>query len=177
MILYSFFLAISRSYRPTSSAVRCYSLIRLLYVEKHLSPNYSTIMFQPDSHNAPNIALITLVCGWLFTALAILAVILLWWARRLRQFSFWRDYHLLLGALSVSIALVVHTSWAIVEEGLGRRQRDLSTRQRASLIKVSHHYSIQCETLRGKPIVNHGKRDTMDASQYSSAINSRFRSS
>lgn len=96
-------------------------------------------MFQPDSRNAPNIALITIVCGWLFTALAILAVILLWWAHRLRRLSCWKEDCFLLGALLVSIALVVHTSWAIVEEGLGRQQRDLSTRQHTSLIKVSLH--------------------------------------
>ena len=96
-------------------------------------------MFQPDSHNAPNVALITLVCGWLFTALAILTVILLWWARRLRKLSFWKENYLLIGALLVSIALVIHTSWAIVEEGLGRQQKDLTTRHRASLIKVRLH--------------------------------------
>ena len=39
-------------------------------------------MFAPDSPNAPNIAIITIVCGWVFSVLAILSVVLLLWSRR-----------------------------------------------------------------------------------------------
>lgn len=51
-------------------------------------------MFGPESRNAPNIAIITLVCGWVFTALAILAVILsvglvVFWECRLAKMIVW----------------------------------------------------------------------------------------
>lgn len=94
-------------------------------------------MFGPESRNAPNIAIITLVCGWVFTALAILAVILFCWSRRLLGMSLSKNDCVVFGPLVMAIVLVGHTSWAVIEEGMGRRQVTLSKSQRASLVKVS----------------------------------------
>lgn len=90
-------------------------------------------MFGPESRNSPNIAVITLVCGWVFTALAILAVILCGWSRR---FSLGNGEYCLVGALILAIVLVGHTSWAIIDEGMGYHKTTLSKSQRASLVKV-----------------------------------------
>ena len=102
-------------------------------------------MYGSESRNAPNIAISTLVCGWVFTALAILAVFLLWWSRRLRRRSLGYSEYCLFGALILAIVLVGHTSWAIVDEGMGYHHTTLSKSQRASLVKVSFRmYQQQC---------------------------------
>lgn len=102
-------------------------------------------MFGPESRNAPNIAIITLVCGWVFTALAIFAVFLSWWSRRLREIPLRYGEYCLFGALILATVLVGHTSWAIVDEGMGYHQTTLSKNQRAALAKVSlQKYLPQC---------------------------------
>lgn len=93
-------------------------------------------MFAPDSQHAPNIAVITLVCGWLFTAIALLSLLLLVLSRRLSGSPLRVDDYLLFTAFAIAIALAAHTSWAIVDEGLGRQQRVVSIAQRATLVKV-----------------------------------------
>lgn len=95
-------------------------------------------MFAPDAHDAPNIALITLVAGWVFTAVAFLSVILLIWCQRHRDGSLSLDHYLLFSAFTITVSLVVHTSWAVVDEGLGIPRRQISETQRASLIKVGY---------------------------------------
>ena len=93
-------------------------------------------MFGTESRNAPNIAIITLVCGWVFTALAILAVVLLCWSARLGKRLLGYGDYCLFGALILAIVLVGHTSWAIIDEGMGYHQPTLSKSQRASLVNV-----------------------------------------
>ena len=100
-------------------------------------------MFGSESRNAPNIAIITLVCGWVFTALAILAVFLLCWSMRLRHRSPETGDYCLFGALILAIVLVGHTSWAIIDEGMGYHQTTLSKSQRASLVKVGFRMYLQ----------------------------------
>lgn len=92
-------------------------------------------MFAPNSKNAPNIAIITLVSGWICTAFALLCVFLLVWSRRIGRGLKSHDY-LLFVASAITVALTAHTSWAIIDEGLGRRQNDATATQRAALIKV-----------------------------------------
>ena len=102
-------------------------------------------MFGSESRNAPNIAIITLVCGWVFTALAILAVFLLCLSRRLTKIPLRYGEYCLFGALILAVVLVGHTSWAIVDEGMGYHQTTLSKNQRAALVKVSFRmYQQQC---------------------------------
>lgn len=102
-------------------------------------------MYGPESRNAPNIAIITLVCGWVFTGLAILAVFLFGWSMRLRKRSLGSGDYCLFGALILAIVLVGHTSWAIIDEGMGYHQTNLSESQRASLVKVGFGiYQQQC---------------------------------
>ena len=92
-------------------------------------------MLAPDSKNAPNIAVITLVCGWVFSGTAILAVFLHLWSRRIIRSFKWDDILVFLAAV-IAIALVAHTSWIIIREGFGKSETITLSSHRATLIKV-----------------------------------------
>lgn len=66
-------------------------------------------MFGPDAPNTSNIALITLVCGWVLTGFALFGLLLLVWSRRLLGISLRLDDYLLLAAFVIAVALVAHT--------------------------------------------------------------------
>ena len=93
-------------------------------------------MFSPDSAQAPNIAKITIVCGWLFTALAALAVILHFWSRItiVRRTS--ADDYLILVAFTIAVAIVAQTTWAIDDENLGKELDSVTRKQRLGLVKI-----------------------------------------
>ena len=93
-------------------------------------------MFQPDSTHAPNIAILTIICGWVFTAIAILAVIIVFWSRRIRGQALRSDDYILFLTLAITIGLVAHTTWAVIDEGLGKQPRDVSKDQRGKIVRV-----------------------------------------
>lgn len=99
-------------------------------------------MFAPDSPNAPNIAVLTLVCGWIFTGVALLAFSLLLWSRS-RSCGFQADDYLTFVALTVAIALVAHTCYAVVDEGLRIRAGEMSMVKRNALVKVRQILQVQ----------------------------------
>lgn len=93
-------------------------------------------MISPESQGGPNIALITIVCGWTFVGVALLSVSLLIWARRLRKLGLdLGDYPTIL-AFVTNIALVAQTTWAIVCEGQDDHEAELSRSKFALVVRV-----------------------------------------
>ena len=96
-------------------------------------------MLSSHASGAGNLAIITIVFGWVFTAVAVLAVLLQIWARRISKWS-WRSLviadSMVFVALAISFGLVAHTTWAIVGEGLDERIGRISRRQRNVIVRV-----------------------------------------
>ena len=95
-------------------------------------------MISPDSQGGPNIAVITLICGWTFLAIALILVAFVLWFRRqeLRL-----DDCLTFLALATSIALIVQTTWAIVDEGQDDHEVELSKTKFALVLRVGQSAS------------------------------------
>ena len=93
-------------------------------------------MITPDSQGGPNIALITIVCGWTFVGVALLGVSLLIWASRITRRDLGLDDFLTIFALATTIALVAQTTWAIVCEGQDFHEVDVSSSKFALVVKV-----------------------------------------
>ena len=90
-------------------------------------------MISPDSQGGPNIALITLICGWTFLAVALILVTLVLWYRRRELRS---DDCLTFLALATSIALIAQTTWAIVDEGQDDHEVEVSKTEFALIVRV-----------------------------------------
>ena len=93
-------------------------------------------MFQPDSTHAPNIAIFTITCGWSFIAVAIFAVALLLWSRRITGLALRSEDYILFITLAATMGLVAHTTWAVIDEGYGKQLRDVSKEQRGKIVRV-----------------------------------------
>lgn len=93
-------------------------------------------MFSPQAPKTPNIALITIICGSVVLAVALIAMALFVWVRWFVRRQFRGEDYLSLPAFAITAALVVHTTWVIKYEGLGRHERDVSLGHRAAIIKV-----------------------------------------
>lgn len=93
-------------------------------------------MFSPDSTRAPNVAIITIVCGWVFTAVATVSILLLVWSRRLVGDGFEKGDYVTFAAFGTTLALVAHTTWAVVDEGLGEQLGEVSKNQRGKIVGV-----------------------------------------
>ena len=93
-------------------------------------------MISADSQGGPNIALITIVCGWTFAGLALLAVSLLIWSRRIKRTQFSLDDYLTILGLAITIALVAQTTWAIVCEGQDNHESEVSSSEFELVVKV-----------------------------------------
>ena len=84
-------------------------------------------MISPESQGGPNIALITIVCGWTFSGVALLSVSLLILARQRMNRRFGLDDYLTILALVTAIALVAQTTWAIVCERQNNHEAEVSS--------------------------------------------------
>ena len=93
-------------------------------------------MISPTSQGGPNIALITIICGWMFLVIALLGVILLFWNRQIRKLRLGLDDYLTILALATTIALVAHSTWAIADEGQDQHQAELSNKKVVVVIRV-----------------------------------------
>ena len=93
-------------------------------------------MISPDSQGGPNIGLITIVCGWTFVGVALLAVSLLIWARRIKNLRFCLDDYFTILALVTTIALVAQTTWAIVCEGQDYHEAEVSSSKFELVVRV-----------------------------------------
>ena len=93
-------------------------------------------MLSQTSRNSSNIAIATLTCGWIFTAIAVLVVGLLVSSRKIAGRRFDIGDYLVLFALVIAIALVAETTCAIVREGFGQQVADVSEREQALTVKA-----------------------------------------
>ena len=97
-------------------------------------------MFSPNSPKAPNLGRTTIISSWAFTAAALLTVILMLWSRRILRRHLRRhlelDVYMTLIAFIISVALVVHVTWAIFHEGLDKQVEEVPDKQRATTIRV-----------------------------------------
>ena len=93
-------------------------------------------MFSSEAQGGPNIALITIICSWIFLFIALLGVILLLWNRRIRKVGLGLGDYLTILALATTIALAAQTTWAIVDEGQDQHQAELSSKKLAVIVRV-----------------------------------------
>lgn len=93
-------------------------------------------MISPDSQGGPNIALITIVCGWTFLGVALLSVSLFIWATRIQKNHLGLDGYLTILGLAITIALVAQTTWAIVYEGQDDHEGEVSSSKFALVVRV-----------------------------------------
>ncbi|KAL8953265.1 MAG: hypothetical protein Q9222_000870 [Ikaeria aurantiellina] len=92
-------------------------------------------MLSPQTSNAPNIALITIVCGWVLTILAYIAILFLIRSSRSTTLHLGSSDYFTFLAFAIAVALVVHTTWIIHNEGFGTQDGNISASRRAALIK------------------------------------------
>ena len=93
-------------------------------------------MIPPESQGGPNVARITIICSWTFLAIAFLGACLLVWARRIQKRRLGLDDYLTLLALATTVALIVQTTWAIVDEGQDNHEAEVSKTKFALLVRV-----------------------------------------
>ena len=122
-------------------------------------------MFSSEAQGGPNIALITIVCSWIFLFIASLSVILLFWFRRIRKILGLGDYLTIL-ALVTTTALAAQTTWAIVDEGQDQHQAKLSSKKVAVVVRVGcqdYDFAVYILTSQAVPP---GKSDSMGPGEY-----------
>ena len=93
-------------------------------------------MISPESQGGPNIALITIACGWTFVGIAMLGVSLLIWSRRKMKGGLGLDDYLTTLALVTTIALIAQTTWAIADEGQDNHEAEISTTKFVLVVRV-----------------------------------------
>ena len=94
-------------------------------------------MISPESEGGPNIALITIACGWTFESIALVGVGLLIWSRRIKGIGLGFDGCLTTFALTISLALMAQTTWAIVCEGQDAHEAVISRTKFNLIVRVS----------------------------------------
>ena len=92
-------------------------------------------MISPESEGGPNIAVITIICGWTFLLIALVSVGLTLWARQFKG-SYGLDDCVTILALATTIALVAQTTWAIVDEGQDKHEAKVSKTKFALIVRV-----------------------------------------
>ena len=93
-------------------------------------------MISADSQGGPNIALITIICGWTFLGIALLGVSLHIWARLVTLRRFGLDDCSTIIALAINVALVAQTTWAIVREGQDNHEAEVSSSKFELIVRV-----------------------------------------
>ena len=94
-------------------------------------------MISPESQGGPNIALITIACGWTFIGTAVLGVSLLIWFRRINNRGLGLDDYLTILGLMTSLALMAQTTWAINCEGQDNHEAEISRTKLILIVRVS----------------------------------------
>lgn len=93
-------------------------------------------MISPESNGGPDIALITIACGWTFVGIALLGVSLLIWSRRIKKIGLGLDGYLTTLALLTTMALMVQTTWAIVVEGQDNHEAEVKGTKFTLVVRV-----------------------------------------
>lgn len=92
-------------------------------------------MISPNAPGGPNIAPITIACGWTFVGIALLAVSLLVWSRLIKRNIGLEDYLTTL-ALLITMGLMAQTTWAIVDEGQDDHEDEVKRTKFALVVRV-----------------------------------------
>lgn len=93
-------------------------------------------MSLPGTLEISNIALITIVCGWVFTAVATLAIVLQIWSAVFEHNIFGSSHCMLLAAFGTAIALVSQTTWAIIDEDSVKHVGQVPSTHKSAITKV-----------------------------------------
>ena len=93
-------------------------------------------MISSESQGGPNIALITIVCGWTFLVIALISVSLLLWSRRLLKRKLGPDDYLTILALAINTGLTAQTTWAILNESQDDHEAEVSKTKFAVVVRV-----------------------------------------
>ena len=87
----------------------------------------------PIPYDGRDLGRTTIVCSWIFTALAGVAV----WAQFVKARRFMQtDDFLIFGAFVIALVLVAQTTWAILDEGQGEHVIDESQTHLALIARV-----------------------------------------
>ena len=93
-------------------------------------------MFSSESQGGPNIALITIICGWIFTTIALLVVSLMLWARVKATRELGIDDYLTTLALAINTAIMMQITYAIVDEGQDKHEAEVPRTKFALIVRV-----------------------------------------
>ena len=93
-------------------------------------------MISPKARGGPNVALITIACGWTFVGIALLSVSLLVWSRRIKKIGLGLDGYLTTLALLTTLGLMAQTTWAIVDEGQDKHEAEVKRTKFALVVRV-----------------------------------------
>ena len=90
------------------------------------------IQLRPSS----DIGRATLISGWLLAILALIGLGLSIWAKHLKHLPTGLDDVFLVSATIISLALLIQTTWAIIDEGQGQHMETESQLEIAMVAKV-----------------------------------------
>ncbi|KAL6712919.1 hypothetical protein ACLMJK_009474 [Lecanora helva] len=90
-------------------------------------------MISPNPGKPQNLAIVTIACGWTFTTLASLTLVSFFWDHKSRTRA--GDYMMVL-AFIIAVALVILTTWAILNEDFGRQVSEVSKDKQEVLVKT-----------------------------------------
>ena len=93
-------------------------------------------MFSSESQGGPNIALITIICGWIFSIIALLIVSLMLWVRVKSMRNVGIDDYLTTLALAINTAIMVQITCAIVDEGQDKHEAEVPRTKFALVVRV-----------------------------------------
>lgn len=100
-----------------------------------------------DDSDGPNIPLITVVCCWLFTTLALSAVgIQLYVCSYIRRHVGIDDI-CLFSATIIAVILVIQTTWAVVDDGQGMHANGDSSNKLRLVAKVCRRMTVRFRSL------------------------------
>ena len=81
----------------------------------------------------------TIICSWIFTVFAILAMGLMPPARRIQNRKLGLDDYMIIIAFVITLVLVAQTTWAILDEGQGNHVENETRTQLAMVASVRTH--------------------------------------
>lgn len=106
----------------------------------------------------------TLICSWLFAALATISIIIQVLSIHQRRAHVGIDDCLLFTAYLLSVLLVAQTTWAVVDEGQGMHEADLSHHSQFGVVAKVRPDIIpihDCERSRGNDAERIRKRNSL----------------
>ena len=94
-----------------------------------------------------NIGRATLICGWTLAAIALDFLLITMWASHVRFGHLRLDEYMQVVATVISLALLIQSTWAVIEEGQGQHIQAETTNQLLMVSKVCLPPSLQAVQL------------------------------